>query len=568
MDVNAFTIIAIIIAAGSLLAYISSLFKQPLIIGYVLAGFLLGPLFKLIDPVSNAEIIRTFSEIGMAFLLFSVGLEVDISKLKRVGLIATLGGLIKMGLAFTTSYFIATLMGFNGIQSIYFGLLLSFGSTMVVIKILSDRKELDTLHGRISVGMLLMEDFVAVTALTILANTNNLAHIIRLIPIVKSFIYLFIIIFLSRLLFPLIFKQAARNSELLFVLSTGVAMLFSILFPMIGFPMSIGVFIAGILLGNLPYSVEITGRVKPLKDFFLVLFFVSLGLSFSLVDLSLIWKPLLITIGIALIINPLIIILLNLLFGYTSKTAFFTGSLMGEVSEFALILLTQGLALKHIDTTFYSLGVLAAIITMSIAPYSFRYRHKTYMLFKPLLKSIERIFRKSPTPDRELKTKSHEVILIGYDRLGYGILRTLLKMKKDFIIVDYNPDIISRLIEHGIPCIYGDISDPETIEELNLKHAKMIISTAPNVNDNLFLIEKGKSINKNLVIIVTAQTVEEALDLYKAGADYVILPHLLGGEHAGILLEEIGEDLDKLIETKIRHIKELRLKKDFHPRRI
>ena len=568
MEINTFTAIAIIIGSGAILAYISSLLKQPLIIGYVLAGIIIGPILGFIDPVSNQELIRLFSEIGIAFLLFSVGLEVDISRLKRVGLIATLGGLARMGLSFSIGYFVANLIGLTGMQPIYFGLMLSFGSTMVVIKLLSDNKELDTLHGRIVVGILLMEDFIAITSLTILANTNNLAHIIRIIPIIRNLTLLFVILLLARLLLPLMFKQAATNTELLFVLSTGIAMIFAIIFPIIGFPMSIGVFLAGLLLGNLPYSVEISGRVKPLKDFFMVLFFVSLGLSFTLVQLSMIWRPLLIVVLLALILNPIIIGLITMVFGYTSKTAFFSGSIMGEVSEFALILLTQGLVLGHIDNNFYSLGILAAIITMSITPYTFKYRYTTYKIFKPALRMIERIFRRSPTPDRELKPRGHEVILIGYDRLGYGILRRLIRMKKDFIVVDYNPDVISRLIEHGIPCIYGDISDPETLEELNLKKAKMIISTAPSMRDNLFLIEKGKKINKDLIIIVTAQTVEEALGLYKAGADYVILPHLLGGEHAGILLEEVGEDLDKLIATKIQHIKELRLKKELHPRHL
>ncbi len=568
MEANTFIILSLIIFSGAVFSFIAFTFRQPLILGYILSGIFLGPLLGVIDPTSNQELIRVFSEIGLTFLLFSVGLELDLSRLKRIGLIATLGGLTRIGLSFSFGYFIGGLLGLSLMESIYFGLILSFASTMVVVKLLSDHRELDTLHGRTAVGLLLIEDLVAVLSITILANTNNIAHIVNLAAIIKNIGLFILLIILSRLTLPLIFKQAAKNSEALFVLSVGFAMLFAILSPLIGFPMAIGVFTAGILLGNLPYSVEINSRLRPLKDFFLLMFFVSLGLSFSFVNFSQILKPMIVAILFALVINPIVITLISLVFGYTSKTSFFTGLLMGEISEFALIILSQGLLLNHISEKFYSLGVVAAIITMTIATYNFKYRYQIYMFFKPILKRLERIFRKSPVEDKYLSHRHHDVILIGYDRIGYGILRKLLKMKKDVVVVDYNPDVISRLIEHNIPSIYADISDPETIEELNLRKAKMVISTAPNVKDNLYLIKKGKRLNKDLIVIATAQTVEDALELYKAGADYVILPHLLGGEHAAVLLEEVGENIDKLIATKIQHIKELRLKKELHPRHL
>ena len=563
---NSFMIIGLTLGISSILAFIAYMLKQPLLLGYILAGVILGPVLGIMDTVKYGPLIHGFMDIGIAFLLFSVGLEVDLSKLKKVGLVAIIGGLAKIGITFSIGYYIGLLLNLSSIESVYLGLMLSFGSTMIVVKILSDKRELDTLHGRIIVGFLLMEDFVAIAAITLLSNTG-MNHTISLIPVVKTLSATVLIILLARLIFPFMFKQAAKNPELLFILSVGVALLFGVIFPYVGLPLTIGTFLAGLLLGNLPYSIEIKGRIKPLKDFFLTIAFVSMGLGFSLSDLSHNWKIMLVILGLVIIIKPLIIFFITLAFKYTSKTSFFTGISLAQTSEFILILLAQGVNNMHIEQGLYSIGIVTAVATMAITPYLINGKYNIYQVLKPILKRLKRIFRRSRTPEK-IRHKKHDIIVIGYDRLGYGIVRYLLKKRKDFIIVDYNPDIISYLLEQGIPCIYGDIGDPETLEEIDLSSAKMIISTAPNFKDNLFLLSKAKEANEKIIAIVTAQRVEEALQFYEKGADYVILPHLLGGEHAAILLEEVGDDLDRIIAKKIEHIKELRLKKELHPHHL
>jgi Kef-type K+ transport system membrane component KefB len=556
--------LAILFITATLLAYASKLFRQPIIPAYILAGIIL----VLTGLVRTNSVVATISTLGIAFLLFIVGLELEFRRLKDVGLVSAAGGSLSCLILFGAGFLAGGLLGFNSLQSVYIGLAIAFSSTMVVIKLLSDRSELDTLHARIIIGILLMQDLFAIIALFVLSSIQDFSFLVLGKALSSLVIILFIIFIASKFVLPLIFKYAARTEELLFISAIAVCLALIGLFEYIGLSIAIGAFLAGVALANLEYNIEIISLVKPLSDFFAVIFFVSLGMLLDIKTLSNIVVPIIVLLALTLLAKPLLIMLLTSFFGYKKKPSFLTSMSLAQASEFSLILAVLGLTAGHLTEEIFSTITLLAIITMGLTAYLFHYEQWIYkLLSKPL-----NIFAKVSKEELEYIPKkiSKDVILAGCDRLGYNIFNTLKNMKRSFIVVDYNPEVIKRLVSKKITCMYGDIGDVEILNRLALKDARMIISTVPDRQDNMLLIKKTKNVNKDAIVIVTSMNVDDALDLYDAGADYVILPHFLGGERVSILLEESSKDVKKLLEYKISHIKELRKRRILghrHPKR-
>ncbi len=561
---NIFFDIGLMIIIATVGGYLAKLLKQPLIPAYILVGFILGPVLGL---VTNVDIIRLLAEIGIAFLLFTVGIELDLKKLRDIGNIASLGGLLQFFILFTTAFFIAIMFGYIPMEAIYVGLVLAFSSTMVVIKLLGDKHQLDTLHGRVIIGLLLMQDIIAILALSVLATAGNgFTPVLIILSLLKGVLLFVIAYFASRYIFPYIFKFAARSQELLFLVAVSLCFVFAISFNMLGFSIAIGAFVAGLTIANLPYNIEVMARVRSLKDFFATLFFVTLGMELILTDInaSLLWFIFVLIIFTTLF-KPFITMIICSYFGYTKRISFLTSIDLAQISEFSLIIVAQGLILGHISQKIFSIATLIAILSITMTSYFFKFDDKIYRHLSKFLSGFERLTTKTHVMHYFHDNMKKEVILIGYDRIGYKVFKTLEKLKKSCVIVDFNPDVIKKLIVNKVPCIYGDIGDIEVIERLDLKHTGLVISTIPNVDDNMLLMKKVRRVNDKAKIIVTANLVDEALELYDGGADYVILPHYLGGEHVSLLLEDVSEDFNKLLKTKLNHIKDLRLRKEVHP---
>ncbi len=560
--VNIFFDIGLMIIFATVLGFLARVLKQPLIPIYILAGLIIGPVG--FGFITDLETIKTLAEIGVAFLLFMVGLELDFRKLKDVGLLSSVGGSVQIISLFLLGMLIASWLGFVGEQVIYLGLIVAFSSTMVVVKLLSDKEELDTLHGRIIIGFLLMEDLFAIIALSTLQTIDNMSFLVLFIAIFKGFAMLVIAYLASRFIFPKIFKIAAKTPEILFLMAITVCFSFGIISTFFGFSIAIGAFIGGVALANLPYNIEIESRVKSLRDFFSTIFFVSLGMELVL-DKFATWIPIIVALTfLVIIVKPILTTLICSFFGYKRKASFMTSISLAQTSEFSLIIVAQGALLGHLSQDFLSLTTILAVITVTISTYFIKFDKQLYNKLSKYLKIFENL---SPV-NKELhfikEDHTHNAILIGYDRMGYSIAKSLERMKKDYVIVDLNPDIIRSLIKKKIPCIYGDFSDIEILEKLKLRNIDMVISTIPDVKSNHLLIKKIKEVNVHATIIVTALTVNDSLELYDLGADYVIVPHLLGGNHVAILLEDVSGSIDKMIETKINHIKELKHRKYIH----
>jgi len=582
---NIFFELGLIIIIAAAFAYIARLLKQPLIPAYILTGIVLGPLMGLI---TNTTVISTMSEIGIAFLLFIVGLEMDIRKLKDVGLVSSLGGLIQILSTFTLAFFFAILIGFKQLHAVYIGLIIALSSTMVVVKLLSDKRELDTLHGRIIIGILLMQDIVAILALSLLTSLNQFSVLVFVFALIKGLAVFLVAVACSRFIFPYLFKFAAKSQELLFLMAIAVLFAFSIFFNQIGkilifiwdgmlqqplsynlqqilqpgFSIAIGAFVAGVTLANLPYNIEIIGKAKSLRDFFSTIFFVSLGMVLLLSSIRTIILPLILFLLFIVLLKPYIIMFLSSFFGYKKKISFLTGISMAQVSEFSLIMVSQGLVLGHVNQEMFSLTILLAVITITLTPYFVKYEDKLYSKAKPMVAFLDNLTEGEEKLEYEPgKIMGKYILLCGHNRIGYSVVKIARKLKRDVLVIDFNPEVIRHLIREHVPCIYGDVGDSEVLERVNLKKAEMVISTVPAKHDNFLLIKKTREENPKALVIVTASQVDEALSFYNAGADYVILPHFLGGEHLAALIEDFTEDLKQIIKRKETHIIELNERK-------
>ena len=562
--------IGIIILLAALAGLFARKIKQPLIPAYILAGVLIGPgLAYLIEHttllttllngstaiIQNVELIQTFSEIGIAFLLFIVGLEVDLKRLKDVEFVSSLGAILQVAILFPLGILLAQFLGFNVMESLYLGLILVFSSTMVVLKILSDRRELETLHGRIIIGILLVQDALAIFALLAFSVAGSASIAIFGLSVLKGLVVLVLSILLGNTFLPPIFRFAAKSTELLFVTAVGTFFLYSFVFEAVGFSIAIGAFVAGISLGNLSYNIEIIGRVKPLRDFFATLFFVSLGMQLRFISLEKIVLPVFLFFLFVFFIKPIMIMLTTAFFGYKKRTSFLTGISLAQVSEFSLIIVAQGLILGHISQDIFSITIILAIITIAFTSYVMEFQNKLYAHLAPDLSIFE--YAQPTTLEYGMDDKHVEYLLCGYNRVGYSILHKLVKLKKKFLVIDFNPQTIKDLIVEKIPCIYGDVGNPEVLHHIHFKSLKFVISTISAHETSLVLVDTVKRMKKDLPVFVTAGTIEEALELYDHGADYVILPHFLGGDHASLLLEDLSIDISKLVKTKIKHIEEL-----------
>ncbi len=549
-----FVSIGIIIIVATFLAYITKILRQPLIPAYILTGLIIGPLFGLI---TNTELIYSLAEIGIAFLLFVVGLEINFGRLKNVALISSVGGIIQMMTLFSLGFLIAHFMGFIQIEAIYLGLIVAFSSTMVVVKLISDKKELDTLHGRMIVGILLMEDFMAILAISIF-SVESLAITLIAVSIIKVIILLFIAFISGKYVLPAVFKFAAKTQELFFLVSLAVCFSFSLLALYLNLSIIIGAFVAGIALANLPYHLEIIGKVKSLKDFFSIIFFVSLGMEITVSSFNIILIPLIVLIIFVTAIKPVITMVICSFFGYKKRPSFLSAISLSQIGEFSLIIVMQGFLLGHISHDILSITILLAVITMTITSYLINFDNTLYRLFSKHISFFEKLSKKENGMEYLPEKIKKDIILCGYNRIGYSILKKLKKIKKTVLVVDYNPETISDLIRRKVPCIYGDLGDLEILERLDMKEAEMLISTLPDITDNELIIQKAKKANPNIIIFTTANQIENALALYNLGADYVIMPHFLGGDHVSLLIEQVSVDINSILKNKLNHIRDLK----------
>ncbi len=550
---NLFLIIGIILIIATLFGILSRFFRQPLILAYIATGLVLGPL--VFNKISSSETITTFAQIGVAFLLFIVGLELNFKTLREVGFLALILGisqvLVTGGLAFLLSF----LLGFSFIHSLYLALALTFSSTIIVVKFLADRTDLETFYGKISVGILIIQDLIALLILIFLTGLQtNIGNAGPFFTLIKGLVFFFAVFLISKFVLPALFRFVAKSQEQLFLTSIAWCFFLATTAAYLGFTIEIGAFLAGLSLAVLPYHHDITSKIAQLRDFFLVIFFVNLGLQITIPSFQTILLPTVIFILFVLIGKPVIIQTLVGFFGYRKRTGFFVGTSLAQISEFSLILATLGISIGHITPSIASIITLTGIATITLSSYLISFNHTIYNRTARFLTFFE---RKNAHADIEKINQPYDTILFGCYRLGSSILDYLHKNNHRVLVVDFNPDVIRKMERKKIPCIYADAGDHALLEDLDLTKVKLIISTIPAPEDTKTLLHYINRKNKNIMTIVTTNHPNQAVELYNEGASYVIIPHLLSGEIVVQTIKDAVQHRKNMKRSRMSHLRHL-----------
>ena len=551
---NIFLQISIILLIVLGVSFIARLLKQPLIIGYIISGIIVGPL--MLNLIPNTETLQTFSEFGVAFLLFIVCIHLSPKVIKDVGKISLITGIGQVVFTSVIGYFIGIWLGFSPVTSAYIAVALTFSSTIIIMKLLSDKDSLDRLFGKISIGFLLVQDLIAIIILIVVSSFSNGVNASEIIvsTFVKGGIIVVFLLPISYLVLPRLSSFFAKSQELLYLFAISWGLGLSALFLYAGFSIEVGALVAGIMLSISPYSYEVSSKLRPLRDFFIISFFILLGAQMIVGNLAALWIPAVVFSVFILVGNPLIVMILMGIFGYSKNTGFMAGLTVAQISEFSLILIALGVRVGHLTNEILSLVTLVGLITIAGSTYMIMYSEKIYSLLSKYLS----VFERKKTKREKDENKDYEYILLGENRIGFSIMKSFVKLRKNYVVIDFNPERVRRLSSNRINCIYGDVSNADFIDNLRVKNSKLIVSTIPEAEINLMLIEKIRAKNRNAVIITTARQISDVYSLYKTGADYVILPHFLGGEYTAKLIEKADGNKKYYSIEKQKQLKDLK----------
>jgi CPA2 family monovalent cation:H+ antiporter-2 len=523
-----------VILAGTIFAFIAKILKQPVIIGYIVAGIVLGPIgFQLIKDYANISVL---SELGVAFLLFAIGMQIDFSKLWKFKKTIILGGLAQIGITACVVSIIMQFFGLGFIESIYLGFIMAFSSTAIVVKILSDAKKLGSLEAKLVVGYALVQDIVAVIVLPLLANPETIMSPGLMGFFLLGIIGLFALAFIfSKKIFPIILEFSAKNSELFYLTTVSSCFLFMFFANSLGFSIAVGAFIGGLALAKVSYSSEALSRIVHIRDLFATVFFVSLGMQLSLSFFSaqsLVFFPIL--LAIVFVLNPLILYFITLYSGFGKKIAWFVGLSLAQASEFSFILARQGLAGGQISEALYNTAIWVILISMVSTPYLINASPKIADFFQKIFGKIEKnkiFYERKLKKFTELPSASElkgHIVIAGGGVFGSSIA-TALKDNAKVIVVDQDPEVLEKLNSKKITAVYASRTNDEIWEKICLENAKIFVITIPDANTAIKLVQKAKKLNPMLGVFVRAHYFKDALELYNAKADFVVMPVVLGG---------------------------------------
>ena len=552
-----FTYLSIVIGVVLVSMGIMKILKQPMIIGYIIAGTLISLFLPTL--LHETHSIEIFSSIGISFLLFIVWLELNPKIIQDVWKSAITTGVIQVILTSAIGYGLGLLLGFDPIVALYIGIGFAFSSTIVILKLLSDKGGTESVSGRLSMGILIVQDLIVMllfVAISTIEQLQSWSGIVVGSILLAKIIWLWIALFLiSKYILPRATKRIAQSQEHLFLFSIWRCLILGSIFYFLGFSIEIWALVAGITLAGSSYKFEIMSKVKPLRDFFIIMFFVLLGSRIIFPIPTKFILPIIAFTGFILVIKPLIILTILGFSKHSKKNNFLTAGNLGQISEFSFILIMLWISLGHItDPEILSMITIIGLITITTSSYQILYGHKIVEFMKKHPKLYKRIPGKKKT-HKHKNEGGHKILLFGYWRFGKELYQTLnKKVEKNILIVDENPEIINELQAEKINCIYGDAGELDFLNELNLSKTKMIISTIKDYDDTILLLKTIKKHNSHIITILISHNTEEAIKLYKEGADYVVLPHFVGAQHTRLLLENYGFDIKKFIEKKITQL--------------
>lgn len=554
MDVivqSPFSEIAALLVMAAVIGFLGIILRQPLIVSFIAVGLIAGP--SALDLVRSDEQISLLSELGIAVLLFLVGIKLDVKLIRSLGAVSLLTGLGQVAFTSIFGYLIGLTLGLGQLTSIYVAVALTFSSTIIIVKLLSDKREIDSLHGQIALGFLIVQDLVVVLAMIVLsaigigaAADGNSGHGGGSMSVVLASgvaMVACVILFVRYVANPLT-ERLARAPELLVIFAIAMAAMFAAFGDVVGLGKEVGGLLAGVALASTPYRETIAARLAPLRDFLLLFFFIALGAT---LDLSLLGAHVAGAIAFSLFVligNPLIVLAIMGAMGYRKRTGFLAGLTVAQISEFSLIFVAMGVSLGHVQEDALGLVTMVGLVTIAASTYMITYSHQLYAVFEPLLSIFERNGTpREPSDAGAHREDSHKVIIFGLGRFGTAIGMRLQKRGIKVLGVDFNPLAVRRWRELGLETEFGDATDPEFVAELPLTRAEWIVSTVPihptglsHEDTRTTLIQLTRTSGFYGRIAVASHHPRDTEELFASGADMVLEPFQDAADRAVELL--------------------------------
>ena len=563
------------IVSATVMSYLARLLRQPTLLAYIAAGVAIGPLG--LGWIKEFDVIQQLAELGLAFLLFIVGLEIDVKKLAAAGktAVATTGvqvlgsGLLCWGAALA--------LGYGGLHAGYLGAALAFSSTMIVVKLLSDRSELDTAPGTITLSVLLLQDVAAIAVLAVQPHLGGAAASAHAAggpsPLVtiglalgKGLGLLVATLVVSRFVLPHLFRWVAKSPEV--VLLSAVSWCFLVCYGAMQAELSVamGALLAGASISTFPYTIEVVARIQTLRDFFSTLFFVSLGLLISRPTGGMLLATLALTVVVVLS-RPITILPTLRALGWDNRTGLVSSLHLAQASEFAVVIALVGLARGHIDRDLVSLIVMTLVLTSTLSTYLIGSSHALAQRFMKGADDTVLADKHQRETRRQKRLHGAPLVLVGCFRVGSSLVGDLLACGKQFSVIDFSPAIHKGLTEMGVTATYGDISQLETLQHAGVAEAKMLVASIPDDflrgTDNPKMLAALRKLNPSAKIVVASDSIAGALALYRAGADFVLVPRVLSARRLREVIE--AEEKGELEAVRAAEIEALSARREVVP---
>jgi Kef-type K+ transport system membrane component KefB len=546
--------------------------RQPLILAYLVAGFVIGP-FGM-GWVKSQESIQTISELGLIFMLFMIGLEIDLKKIVRAGPVILIagGGQLLGGCILGVLFFMAIglAMGQGGFDALYLCVACALSSTVIIVKVLYEKRELDTLPGRITLGVLVLQDIFAILFLAVQPSLDNLQISIILLSIARVGALVATALILSRYVLPHLFHRIARRPELVLLGALAWCFLIGEIAERLHLSREMGSLVAGVSLSTFPYALDVTAKVTTLRDFFITLFFVALGMTIPIPNGSVIGLAL--TIAAFTVVSRVITTFVPLyLMKQGLRASLLPAINLAQISEFSLVVIQTGLAARHISTqtasaASFAFVVLAVLSTFAIGRSDRLSRSGIGFLKRLGLRDLDRTGAGEGGHDggghgAEGHGEPRRIVILGFFRAASALLSEIERRDESLLdqiaVVDFNPVVFSTLSARGLHVTYGDISNVDTLLHAGVGGAEIIILSVPDSllkgATNVKLVRHVRSLNPTAKIISTADLLSDVEDQYAAGADYVTVTRLTDAHELFAAIEAADNGLlaDKRAETDV-----------------
>lgn len=545
-----FAEVAVLLVMAAVIGLFGIMLRQPLIVSFIAVGLVAGP--SALDVVHFDAQIDLLSELGIAVLLFLVGIKLDVKLIRSLGQVALMTGHGQVLFTSVFGYLIGLTLGLGHVTSLYVAVALTFSSTIIIVKLLSDKREIDSLHGQIALGFLIVQDLVVVLAMIVLsaigigaaaeAGGHGDGSVLSVLASGLAMVAL-VVLFVRYLADPLT-ERLARAPELLVIFAIAMAAMFAAAGDLVGLGKEVGGLLAGVALASTPYRETIAARLAPLRDFLLLFFFIALG---SALDLSLLGAHVTGAVVFSLFVligNPLIVLAIMGAMGYRKRTGFLAGLTVAQISEFSLIFVAMGVSLGHVQEDALGLVTMVGLVTIAASTYMITYSHQLYAAFEPLLG----VFERKGTPREPSESGAHReagyrVIILGLGRFGTAIGMRLKKRGIRVLGVDFNPLAVRRWRELGLETEFGDATDPELVAELPLTQAEWIVLTVPihptglsHEDTRTTLIQLTRTSGFRGRLAVASHHAQDTEELFASGADIVLEPFQDAADRAVELL--------------------------------